>query len=150
MPSTYSNILLHVVFSTKKRARMIIEDVEPRLHAYLGGIVRVEKGVSYQIGGTADHVHLLIRWHTDGKIGDLLRTVKSRSSAWLHKEFPVMSPFAWQEGYGVFSVSKSQADKVERYILNQAKHHRKMTFQEELIGLLDAHGIEYDDRYLWD
>ncbi len=150
MPGTYSKILLHIVFSTKKRAQMITSDLQPRLHAYIGGIVRDEKGTLYEVGGTSDHVHLLVRWRTDASIADLLRNVKSRSSLWIHQTFPTQRAFAWQEGYGAFSVSESRAPAVRDYIANQERHHRTDTFEEEFVRLLKLHDVEYDERYLWD
>lgn len=150
MPGTYAKILLHVVFSTKGRAQMIKEPVQDRLYAYLGGIVRDERGVLMQAGGVADHVHLLVRWRTDGTVADLLRNVKGRSSKWAHETFAEMHSFAWQAGYGAFSVSESQVENVANYIRTQAEHHRSRTFQQEFVGLLELHGVEYDERYLWD
>ena len=113
MPGTYSQLLLHIVFSTKRRHRWIAQDVADRLYPYIGGIIRAEEGVLYDIGGVEDHVHLYLRWRPDGSVSDLMRTVKSRSSKWVHDTFPTLSAFAWQEGYSVFSVSKSQEDAVK-------------------------------------
>jgi REP element-mobilizing transposase RayT len=149
MPGTYTKLLYHVVFSTKHRARLITVELQPRLHEYLGGIVRGEKGMAIRIGGTADHVHLLIRWRTDESLATLMRNVKSHSSLWVHQTFPQMQEFRWQEGYGAFTVSQSQAEAVDRYIQNQVQHHRERSFEEEFIELLKVHGIEYDERYLW-
>ena len=150
MPGTYSKLLYHVVFSTKHRARLITPDLAPRLHEYMGGIVRKEKGVAYEIGGTGNHVHLLVRWRTDEAIATLLREVKAGSSRWVHETFPTMQSFQWQEGYGAFTVSQSQSQAVERYIGEQETHHHQTTFEAEFIALLKAHEIEYDERYLWD
>ena len=150
MPGTYSQILLHIVFSTKRRAPWITADVAARLYAYLGGIVRAEKGVLYDIGGVEDHVHLYLRWRTDESISDLMRTTKARSSRWVHETFPELGEFAWQEGYSVFSVSKSQEEAVRKYIDGQAEHHRREDFKSELLRLLRAHGIEFDERYVFD
>ncbi|HPF38350.1 MAG TPA: IS200/IS605 family transposase [Phycisphaerae bacterium] len=107
MPHTYSQILIHVVFATKDRAPLIDLAFENRLHEYIGGIIRNEKGVLCAAGGMPDHIHLLIRWRTDRSIADLMRNVKASSSKWIHDEFRELAAFAWQEGYGVFSVSKS-------------------------------------------
>ena len=150
MPGTYSQILLHVVFSTKGRAALITPDVQDRLHGYIGGIVRAEKGTVYAIGGTQDHVHLLLRWRTDAAVADLMRTVKARSSLWVHQTFPSSASFAWQEGYAVFSVSKSAEHDVKAYVETQAEHHRKRDFQEELLALLRAHGVTFDRRYVFE
>jgi putative transposase len=150
MPGTYSQILLHVVFSTKRRAPWITADVSERLYPYIGGIVRAEKGVLYDIGGVEDHVHMYLRWRPDGSVSDLMRTVKTRSSKWVHDEFPSLREFAWQEGYSVFSVSKSQEGAVNAYIAGQAEHHKKEDFKSELLRFLRAHGVEFDEKYVFD
>ncbi|QYK48004.1 MAG: IS200/IS605 family transposase [Phycisphaeraceae bacterium] len=149
MPGTYSQILLHVVFSTKERRPLIDTGLAPRLYAYIGGIIRAEKGVMYEIGGIADHVHLYLRWRTDESIAGLMRTVKSRSSKWVHEEIGLRE-FAWQEGYSVLSVSKSQEEHVKRYILGQREHHAKEDFKSELLRLLRAHEVEFDERYVFE
>lgn len=150
MPGTYSQILLHVVFSTKGRAPWIHQEVAGRLYPYMGGIVRAEKGVLYDIGGVEDHVHIYLRWRPDGSVSDLMRTVKSRSSRWIHDEFPSLRAFAWQEGYGVFSVSKSQEEALKKYIAGQAEHHKQEDFRSELLRILRAHGVEFDEKYVFD
>jgi len=150
MPGTYSQLLLHIVFSTKGRAPWITPQVAERLYPYIGGIVRAEKGVLYDIGGIEDHVHLYLRWRPDGSISDLMRTVKARSSKWVHDTFPNLAAFAWQEGYSVFSVSKSQEDFVKKYIAGQAKHHKKEDFQPELLCFLRAYSVEFDEKYVFD
>ena len=150
MAGTYSQILLHVVFSTKLRQPSIAPDLADRLYSYMGGIVRAKKGILYDIGGTDDHVHMYLRWRPDESVSDLLRTVKARSSKWVHDSFPALGPFAWQEGYSVFSVSKSQEQAVKDYIAGQAEHHKKEDFKSELLRFLRAHGIEFDERYVFD
>lgn len=150
MPGTYSQLLLHIVFATKARAPWITRDVAERLYPYIGGIVRAERGVLYDIGGIEDHVHLYLRWRPDGPISDLMRTVKARSSKWLHEEFPALRDFAWQEGSSVFSVSKSQEEAVKKYIAGQAEHHKKEDFKSELLRILHAHGVEFDEKYIVD
>ncbi len=149
MPGTYSQILLHVVFSTKERQPWIDAGLAPRLYPYIGGIIRAEKGVMYEIGGIADHVHIYFRWRTDASVSDLMCTLKSRSSKWMHEEMGLRE-FAWQEGYSVFSVSKSQESQVKRYILGQGAHHAKENFKSELLRLLRAHEVEFDERYVFD
>jgi putative transposase len=150
LAGTFSNILLHVIFSTKNRVPAIKPDLQDRLWAFIGGIVRDERGVLLCAGGMPDHMHLLIRWRTDAPVADLLRNAKARSSKWLHDALPDQRDFAWQAGYGVFSVSQSQCDAVRQYIGNQVAHHRGRTFQEEFIEFLKAHEIEYDERYIWE
>ena len=150
MPGTYSQILLHIVFSTKHREPWIKPDIAERLYPYMGGIVRAEKGVLHDIGGIDDHVHLYLRWRPDQSVSDLMRIVKSRSSLWVHQTFPNLNAFAWQEGYSVFSFSKSQEEAVKRYISSQAEHHKKEDFQSELLRLFRAHEIEFEERYVFD
>ena len=148
MPGTHSQILLHIVFSTKRREPWIDGALAARLFPYIGGIVRAEGGVVYAIGGVDDHVHLYLRWKTDAAIADLMRTVKSRSTKWVHPEFPALGAFAWQEGYAVFSVSKSQEDVVKAYIAKQREHHAREDFRTEMVRLLKAHGVEFDERHI--
>ena len=150
MPGTYSQILLHIVFSTKRREPWITAEVADRLYPYIGGIIRAEKGVLYDIGGVEDHVHLYLRWRPDGSVSDLMRTVKARSNKWGHDTFPNLSAFAWQEGYSVFSVSKSQEEAVRTYIARQAEHHKKEDFKSELLRIFRAHDVEFDERYVFD
>ena len=150
MPGTYTQILLHVVFSTKHREPWITGQIPDRLYAYMGGIVRAEQGALYSIGGVADHVHLYLRWRPDAAISDLMRTVKARSSRWVHQRFPALGAVAWQEGYSAFSVSKSQEQAVKKYIAGQAEHHAKESFKSELLRLLRAHDVEFDERYVFD
>ncbi|MBM3996429.1 MAG: transposase, partial [Planctomycetes bacterium] len=108
------------------------------------------KGVLYDIGGVEDHVHLYLRWRPDGSVSDLMRTVKARSSKWVHDTFVNLAAFAWQEGYGVFTVSKSQEDAVKKYIAGQAEHHRKEDFKSEFLRILRAHGVDFNEKYVFD
>lgn len=150
MPGTYSQILLHVVFSTKRREPWIKPEIAERLYSYIGGIVRAERGVLHDIGGIEDHIHIFLRWRTDGPISDLMRTVKARSSKWVHETYPNLATFAWQEGYSAFSVSKSQEEAVKRYIAGQEEHHKREDFKSELLRILRAHGVEFDEKYVFD
>ncbi len=150
MPGTYSQLLLHIVTSTKDRAPLISAGVAERLYPYIGGIVRAEKGILYEIGGVEDHVHMYLRWRPDGSVSDLMRTVKSRSSKWIHNTFSHLGAFAWQEGYSVFSVSKSHEEALKKYIAGQAEHHKRENFESELLRILRAHAIEFDEKYVFD
>ena len=141
--------LYHIVFSTKERYPFLNLDVRARAHDYLGGAIRSEDGTSLIVNGVADHVHMFARLRQDKAIADVLRDIKANSSGWIHDCFPELSKFAWQTGYAAFTVSKSQIGVVQRYIATQEAHHQKVTFQEELIALLKAHEIEFDERYLW-
>jgi REP element-mobilizing transposase RayT len=150
MSHTYTSLLFHMVFSTKHRRPIIEAEWRARLHQYLGGTVRGLDSVALEIGGMADHVHLLVSMHQSYSVADFLRDLKANTSKWVNESALLRSRFEWQRGYGAFTVSKSQMEQVRRYIQNQEKHHRKMTFEEELIKLLDAHGIEYDPRYVFE
>jgi len=148
MPSTHISFHSHVVFSTKERVSIIGEDWRGRLHAYLGGIVRGVEATPLAIGGTADHVHLLIGMKSSHRIDFLVRDIKADSSEWIHRELGKRR-FQWQKGYGAFSVSPSNIERVRTYVLTQEQHHRRVTFQTEYLRLLKASGVEYDERYLW-
>lgn len=150
MPGTFHNLRFHLVFSTKHREPWLTDDIRPRVHDYLGGIIRGERGQPLEVGGVADHVHVLFSWRTDEALSVLARNLKANSSKWIHEMFPTLAQFRWQEGYAIFSVSESQSEKVRRYIRNQPEHHRAKTFKEELLALLRAHNVEFDERYLWD
>jgi putative transposase len=138
------------VFSTKHREPWITAEVAVRLYPYIGGIVRAENGVLYDIGGIEDHVHMYLRWRPDATVSDLMRTVKARSSKWVHDTFPALGAFAWQEGYSVFTVSRSQEGAVKAYIAGQHEHHKKEDFKAELLRILRAHGVELDEQYVFD
>ena len=150
MPSTYTNLLYHIVFSTKHRIPLIDEEIQEELYRYIGGIIRAEGGIQLEIGGVSDHVHILTKIKPAIAVSEMLAKIKANSSKWLNDHKMKMRKFGWQEGYGAFTVSESQAQSVREYIRNQPEHHRKQTFQEEFVALLERHGIEYDPRYLWD
>jgi REP element-mobilizing transposase RayT len=150
LPGTYTQLTAHVVFATKGRRPWISHEIAERLYPYLGGVLRNERCVLYDIGGIEDHVHMYIRVRPDLAMSDLMRVVKSRSSRWVHESFDSLGDFAWQEGFSAFSVSKSQEDALKRYIAGQAEHHRREDFKSELLRLLVAHGIEFEDRYVFD
>jgi REP element-mobilizing transposase RayT len=137
----------HLVFSTKKRAPWIVDAWRDRLHEYLGGTINGLGGFARQVGGVADHVHLLVGLRATHTLADVMRELKKASSQWIHREIGERG-FAWQEGYAAFTVSPNARDGVRDYIANQVEHHRRRTFREELIGLLERAGIEHDLRYL--
>jgi REP element-mobilizing transposase RayT len=138
------------VFSTKDRRPIIDADLRERLWPFLGGIARQNKMRALEIGGVEDHVHLLLSLPATMPIAKAMQLIKGGSSKWVHETFPEQRLFAWQVKYGAFSVSASQLDTVVRYIQGQEEHHRKQTFKEEFVTLLVKHGIEYDERYLWE
>jgi REP element-mobilizing transposase RayT len=150
MPNTYTSLHYHIVFSTKNRERWIMPDLEQRIWAYLGGIVKDHKMQPIQIGGIEDHVHLLLGAPATLAPSKIAQMIKGGSSAWIHDTFPNMTGFAWQDGYGAFTVSKSSVPDVANYIQNQREHHRTKTFQEEYLAMLQKHDIDYKECYLWD
>jgi putative transposase len=150
MANTYSALHYHLVFSTKNRQPWIARSIEERIWDYLGGIARANGMKSVRVGGIEDHVHMLIGAPPTLSPSKIAQLVKGGSSLWIHETFPDMSRFAWQDGYGVFTVSRSAVSDVMEYIERQREHHGTMTFQDEYRALLDRHGVEYDERYLWD
>ena len=150
MADTFTNLLIHFVFSTKHRIPFLHEPLRERIYEYIGGIVRQEKGILLEIGGMPDHVHILARIKPDRSVADMTRTIKGGSSKWVHQTFPENESFAWQTGYGAFSVSESQVGTIRRYIRNQEEHHARLSYKDELIKMLRKHRIEFDERYLLD
>ena len=150
MPSSYTNLLYHLVFSTKERRPLITPELSADLYPYLGGIVRQEGGMLLEVGGMPDHVHLVARFRADLAVADMMRVIKANSSKWVNERAGRTEQFAWQTGYGAFTISGSQLEVVRRYVQRQEEHHRKHTFQEEFVAFLKKHGIAYDERYLWD
>lgn len=150
MPSSWTQNYYHVVFSTKDREPLIDEELHDRLYAFLGGIARSERCQLLGGNGMPDHVHLLLRFAADVAPAVLVRELKARSSGWIHETFPALGEFAWQRGYGGFTVSHSAVPDVKDYIRDQARHHEKRTFKGEFEELLKRHGIEYDPRYVFE
>ena len=147
MSSTYLSLYYHFVFSTKDRRPVISATWRSRLHDYLGGTVNGFGGQSKCVGGTDDHVHLLVELRATHALADFIRELKKASSIWVHDELD-QRDFAWQEGYAAFTVSASGVDEVRRYIENQEEHHRERTFGEELRLFLQKAGVKFDERYL--
>ena len=146
--STLTNLVFHVVFSTYERVPLIDKELQRVLFPFLGGKVRSQRGVLIEVGGMPDHVHCLLKIPPSQTVSDMVRAIKSSSSAWI-KGLRPDQPFRWQVGYGAFTVSPSQVESVRRYIRNQEQHHRDRSFQTEYLGLLNKHGVEYDPRFLW-
>jgi putative transposase len=145
---TSGNILLHFIFSTWGRRPLIKVEFRGDLFAYLGGIVRERNGVALIVNGTADHVHMLLRIRPVRSAAEIVRVVKANSSKWVREKWS--REFAWQTGYGVFSVSESNVSAVTKYIAGQEEHHKKQSFQEEYVAFLKKNHVEYDERYIWD
>ena len=150
MSDSYTNLLYHIIFSTKDRRPLITELRQPRLYDYIGGTIRSLGGISLELNGTEDHVHLLAKLRPDKAVSDVLRDLKANASGWMHDVFPESKAFSWQRGYGAFSVSPSQLNAVLEYVKNQEEHHRAHSFQEEYREFLHKYGVEFDERYVWD
>ncbi len=149
MAHSFSNLLTHVIFSTRGRQPFLTPDLRPDLLAYMGGIVRKLRGKTIESSAPLDHVHCLLSLPATLSVAEALRVLKANSSLWVH-ETRRLPAFAWQTGYGAFSVSQSNVPAVLKYIRGQDQHHRRISFQEELITLLKRHGLSYDERYLWE
>jgi REP element-mobilizing transposase RayT len=148
MPQTCGNLVVHLIFSTKQRLPLITSEIRADLFAYLGGIIHEMRGTAAIVNGTADHVHVLARLRPAHSPAEIVRVIKTNSSRWLHeKGHP---EFAWQAGYGAFSVSESNVDAVIRYIADQEAHHQKHSFQDEFVAFLKKNNVDYDPRYIWD
>jgi len=145
MPSTYLSLHFHLVFSTKNREPTIRNAWKERLHEYLGGTIRGLGGFPEGVGGTADHVHLLVGLKATHCLADVMRELKKSSSEWVHAE--IGENFAWQEGYAAFTVSPTAREGVQSYIANQEEHHRVKSSRDELIEMLAKAGVEYDPHY---
>lgn len=150
VPQSLSLVIIHVIFSTKDRAGLLDAEVRPRLHAYLATVARNAGCEAYRVGGVADHVHLAVRLSRTLSIAELVETLKTASSKWLKSQSASLGAFAWQRGYGCFSVGPSDLDSLCEYIDQQEKHHQRRTFQEELRMFLGKYGVEYDEAYVWD
>jgi putative transposase len=149
MPHSLSKVLIHLVFSTKYREPLIGVEIRPRLHAYIVGILEHLKSPSLQTGGVADHVHILYSLSRTISQADLVEEVKKSSSKWM-KANGGPPGFAWQTGYGAFSIGESQVNTVIRYIQRQEEHHRRRAFKDEYREFLDRYKVAYDERYVWD
>jgi len=149
MARTLTQILLHVVFSTRHRRDLITPELESDLYAYLGGICRGQASPALAIGGTANHVHLLVTLTKTIAVADLLMAVKKESSKWINTKHSSLADFHWQDGYGAFSVGESQREAVITYIERQKERHKSMSFEEELVALVERYGVSYDPKRLW-
>jgi putative transposase len=150
MPQSLANVLVHLIFSTKNREPLIAADVEDQLYAYLATACRTCHCPAHKVGGTADHVHLLVSLARTVTIADLLGSIKADSSKWIKSRGRGLPDFAWQNGYGAFSIGQSQSASVRAYIAGQKEHHRARTFQEEFLEFLRRYEVEFDQRYVWE
>ncbi|MGE3317047.1 MAG: IS200/IS605 family transposase [Planctomycetaceae bacterium] len=148
MPSTYTKLLYHIVFSTKNRLPLLGKPIRDETFRYIAGIISEKDADAIQIGGVDDHVHLLLRIPPTISVADLVRRIKSNSSKWLNETRFRVHKSGWQEGYAAFSVSQSQVLRVAEYIRDQESHHANEPFRSELSALLRKHGIEFDEAFL--
>jgi REP element-mobilizing transposase RayT len=150
MGHSYTNLLYHLVWGTKQRHPWLNQELRPDLFAHLKDLVREQGGIPLAVNGVEDHVHLLVRLRQDVAVAEVLRVLKARSSRWLHEKHPECAGFAWQTGYGAFTVSFSQVGRVVKYIDTQEEHHRGKPFADEFRRLLRVHGVEFCEETLWD
>lgn len=149
MSHTFVNALYHCAFSTKGRRPFITASLQERLWPFMGGIARENGMKALAVGGVEDHAHLLLSLPSTVSIAKAIQLVKGVSSKWVHDIFRDQRAFAWQEGYGAFSIGISQVEQTASYIRSQAEHHRRRSFKEEFVAILEKHGLAYDERYLW-
>ena len=150
MSQSLSMVIIHIIFSTKDRFPCLDLVTRQNLHAYLGTVSRNSKCETYRVGGTADHVHLAVRLCRTVTIAELVEKLKTSSSKWLKMLRPELRRFAWQRGYGAFSVGREELEDLLTYVANQEEHHRVRTFQEEYLDFLKKYGVQHDEQYLWD
>ncbi len=150
MANTYIKSDYHLIFRVKSTFGYVLNEDLPKLHAYLGGIVRGLGGVAWIVGGMPDHVHMLVSVPPTIALSDFIREIKAKSSKWMKSVAPCYTYFQWQSGYGAFTVSSSGMDKVKSYIENQEIHHKSKHYKDEIIALLLAHKVEFDDAYIED
>ena len=150
MAQSLSQLYVHIVFSTKERYPFIQTDIESELYAYMAGAIKHMNGIPCLINGTVDHVHILATLPRTVTLAKYIEGIKRPSSQWIKTKGEMNQKFAWQNGYGVFSVSSSRRDSVKRYIAGQKEHHRELSFKEEILEFLQKYNVQYDERYLWD
>lgn len=150
MPQSLAQVYVHIIFSTKERYPYLQPTIEPELYAYMGDTIKRVGGIPHLINGTSDHIHLLSSLPRTLTLSKYIEEIKRNSSRWIKTKHIDYQKFAWQNGYGAFSVSSSQRETVMRYIAEQKEHHRHVTFKEEFMAFLEKYNVEYNDQYLWD
>jgi putative transposase len=151
MPQSLTKLYVHIIFSTKNRSPLLEdENIRNQMYAYLASILREFNCPALVIGGTVDHIHILCTLSKTTTLTDVIREIKRNSSKWIKTKGTQYNDFYWQSGYGAFSVSYSNIPHARDYIINQQEHHKQTTFQDELRSFLKKHGIEFDERYIWD
>ena len=150
MSQSLSNNIIHIVFSTKNRPKLLHEKIRPELYSYIARIIKAKKCSCYQIGGIDDHIHISCGLSKIISVSDLIKEIKMSTSVWLKTKDNNLANFYWQNGYGVFSLSPAHLQGLCKYIANQENHHKQTNFKEEFLRLLNKYNISYDERYLWD
>ncbi len=150
MPQSLINQMLHCVFSTKDRRKIITPELADRLYPYFGGIARENKIKLLAVGGMPDHVHLLLSMPATLPVSKAMQLLKGSSSKWIHEIFSEHKTFEWQRGYGAFSIGVSDFERTVRYIKNQGKHHEKRSFEDEYLAFVRKNGLKSDERYMFD
>lgn len=150
MSQSLSRVLVHLIFSTKNRAPLLPATPYTALHAFAQGIFKTQKCRLIEMNNVADHVHILFEMHRTEALSDVVMHVKKGTSKWLKSQSRDLEWFEWQEGYGAFSIGRSQLNQVIRYIRKQQSHHERVSFQREFMKFLASYEVEYDDRYVWD
>jgi REP element-mobilizing transposase RayT len=148
MAQTLTRVLVHLIFSTKNRVPLISPEIESHLHSYIGGICRNHESPLIAAGGMPDHVHVLVSLSKNIALSNLLMEVKKDSSKWIKDKGPGLEAFGWQDGYGGFSIGESGVEPLQRYFANQKEHHKKKTFEEELVEILKKYRVPFDPKYL--
>jgi putative transposase len=149
MPSSFTNLTYHIVFSTKYRKPWLTDDIRTELFDFLRGVIAKRDGKLLEIGGTEDHIHIVTSCSPKMALADFVRDLKAGSSKWMHEDKRHLD-FEWQTGYGAFTVSHSQVDIVRKYAGNQQEHHRQLSFEDEFRAILQRHGITFDEQYLFE
>jgi len=149
MAQSLSKVYVHITFSTKDRQQLIDENIRESLFKYLGGVCKGLECNPVQVGGHANHVHILCLLSRKVAQMDLLEELKKQSSKWIKMQADSYSNFYWQDGYGIFSVNPTQVDVVVKYIKNQEEHHKRVSFQDELRAFLKKYNVDFDERYIW-
>ncbi len=150
MSNTYSKIYLHIIFAVKHRESLMPPAEQPRLHQYFASMLQKAGHFPIAIGGTDNHVHILIDYKPSQSIPDMVKDLKVASAKFINSHRLIPFSFAWQRGYGCVSYSPSQIDAVRQYIINQKQHHEKMTLREEMTTIYDRFGIDYDPRFIFE
>ena len=149
-PGAFTQLYVHIIFAVKYRSRILTKEIRPTIYTYMSGIIAARKNKAIIINGVSDHIHILVGLNPNEKVSDIVANLKRSTTLYINENKLVRGLFKWQDGYGAFSYSKSQLDKVYKYISNQERHHKRKTFKEEYVELLDRFEVKYDRKYLFD